>query len=279
MTNRLPDRKGFTLIELMVAIVIVAIVGASLASLYTGQLEFQRMEDAMRDSRSSARAALNVLRSDMRMLESGGAVVSAAAEDITIRVPYSFGIVCASSASDTDVSLLPADTTMYANAGFSGWAWRDSGTGDWTYLEGGIDVSEPGTGSCDAEDVEVLDGGRVVRLDPGVNGLAVGTPVMLFQRIRYRFASSNAVPGREGLFRTVEATAQESELVAPFTNTARFRFYTDWDTAQDAVPADLSTIVGFEINLNTESVADSPRLDAPEPFSLVTSIFFKNVSG
>ena len=279
MRSRNSNQTGFTLIELLVAVVVMSIVGGSLAGLYVSQLQFQRIEDAMRDSRRSARAALNVLSSDMRMLENGGAVVSAAADDITLRVPYSFGVVCASSATETDVSLLPADTTAYDNAGFSGWAWRDSGTGSWVYQEGATTVSDPGTGTCTGASVEVLTDGRAVRLDPGVGGLAVGTPVMLFQRIRYRFDASASLPGGDGLFRTIVATNSESELVSPFSNTARFRFYTDWDTAQDAVPANLSDIVGFEISLDTESVANSPRLDNPEPFSLITSIFFKNVSG
>lgn len=271
-------KTGFTLIELLVAMVVLTIVGAGLASLLTTQLRFQRIDDVMRDSRSAARSALNVLRSDMRMLEGEGAVVSASERDIVIRVPYSFGIVCASSSSQTDVSLLPADTTAYDAAGFSGWAWRSSGTGDWTYIETSTTVAEPGSSTCDAESVEVLSGGRVVRLEPGVSGLATGTPAMLFQRIRYRFDESDAFPGRDGLFRTVVATSEESELVAPFASTARFRFHTDWDDAQDAVPSDLSTIVGFEIALDAESAADSPRSGEPEPFALETSIFFKNVT-
>ena len=279
MHMRRSQRTGFSLIELMVAIVIVTIVGASLAQLYVSQLRFQRTEDAMRDSRSAARAALNVLTSDMRMLEGGGAVASATDRDIVLRVPYSFGIVCASSATETDVGLLPSDSTAYVSAGFSGWVWRNSATGAWGYQEGATTVSDPGTGTCTAVSVEVLTGGRLVRLEPGVNGLSVGTPVMLFQRIRYRFDDSVALPGRDGLFRTVVSTNQESELVTPFAGTARFRFYTDWDSAQDAVPGDLSTIVGFEIGLDTESVRDSPRLDEPEPFSLTTSIFFKNIFG
>jgi hypothetical protein len=99
---------------------------------------------------------------------------------------------------------------------------------------------------------------------------------MLYQRIRYRFDESNAFPGRDALFRTVVATNQESELVAPFAETARFRFYTNWTTPQDAVPGNLATIVGLEIGLDAESAADSPRLGEPEPFSLNTSVFFKN---
>lgn len=277
--RRFLGRAGFTLIELLVSIVVVSVIGASLARLYTSQLDFQRTEDAMRDSRSSARAALNVLMSDMRMIDSGGGVVSAAADDITLRVPYSFGVACASGVAASVLSLLPSDATAYANAGYSGWAWRNGTTGQWVYEESVVTLSDPGTAVCDAASVAVLAGGRTLAIVPGLPGVSVGDPVMLFQQIRYRFDDSNSLPGRQALFRSVVATNQDSELVAPFANTARFRFYTDWATAQDAAPADLSTIVGFEISLDAESVVDSPRRAQPEPFSLTTSIFFKNVPG
>ncbi len=127
--------------------------------------------------------------------------------------------------------------------------------------------------------MRVLADGRVVRLSPGLNGLQAGTPVMLFQTIQYSFDDSVSLPGRTALYRTVMATEKRSELVSPFAPTARFRFHTDWGAAEDAPPANLTTIVGLEVNLDAESVSDSPRLDEPEPFSLTTSIFFKNASG
>jgi hypothetical protein len=258
--------------------VVMTIVGTGLAGLLANQMRFQQIEDAMRDSRSGARAALNVLTSDLRMLEGDGALAAAAARDITVRAPYSFGVVCASSAAQTDVSLLPADSTTYATAGISGWAWRDAATGVWSYQDAAPAVTSPGDASCTAASVTVIANGRVVRLAPGLAGLAVGSPVMLYQRVRYRFDESDAFPGRDALYRTVVASNQESELVAPFAGTARFRFYTNWTTPQDNVPADLTTIVGLEIGLDAESAADSPRLGEPEPFSLNTSVFFKNAT-
>jgi hypothetical protein len=256
--------------------IVMTVVGTGLAGLLANQMRFQQIDDAMRDSRSGARSAINVLVSDLRMLEGDGGVSAAAARDITVRVPYSFGVVCASAAGQTDVSLFPSDSTTYAMAGNSGWAWRNAATGAWTYVNTAPTITSPGNATCTAAAVAVVPNGRVVRLAPGLAGLAVGSPVFLFQRIRYRFATSAAFPGRDALYRTVVATNQDSELVAPFAGTARFRFYTNWTTPQDAVPANLATIVGLEIGLDAESAADSPRLGEPEPFSLNTSVFFKN---
>lgn len=271
-------RMGFTLVEILVALVLVGIVGGGLTALLAGQMRFQRAEDALRDSRSAARAALNVMRTDMRMLEGSGAVAAAAARDITIRVPYAFGVVCASGASQTDVSLFPADTTMVQNAGLSGWAWR-ADSGDWNYVNSVSSLTDVGTSSCDGASIEVLTDGRSIRLAPGVAGLEVGSPIFLFQQIRYRFDESGVYPGRDALYRTIVTPDTEAELVAPFASTARFRFYTDWASAsQTAVPADLSTIVGFEVVMDAESVNNSPRNDAPQPFSLSAGIFFQNAT-
>ena len=71
---------------------------------------------------------------------------------------------------------------------------------------------------------------------------AVGTAVLLFQRLTYEFKASGALAGRTGLWRTVVATGQTDELVAPFDATATFRFFrTGSDTAQAAVPSPLNT--------------------------------------
>jgi len=277
-TVQIRERRGFTLVELLVALVLVGIVGGGLTALLAGQMRFQRVEDATRDSRSAARAALNVMRTDMRMLEGSGAVVSAAARDITIRVPYAFGVVCASNSTQTDVSLFPADSTMVQNAGLSGWAWR-ADSGDWTYVNSVNSLSDVSTSSCDGASIEVLTDGRSIRLDPGVAGLDEGTPIFLFQQIRYRFDESGIYPGRDALYRTVVTPDNEAELVAPFASTARFRFYTDWAGDSEAtVPADLSTIVGFEVVMDAESVNDSPRGDAPEAFGLSAGVFFQNAT-
>lgn len=278
--HRTPDgRAGFSLPELLVTMVLVLVIGVTLFGVFAYQVRFHGTEDAIRDSRTTARAALNVLTSDLRMVDRSGGVVSAAGRDLVLRVPHAFGVVCASDASQTDVSILPTDSIGYANAGFSGWGWRNAGSGQWEYIEASTTVSEPGSSTCNAASVTVLPEGRVVRLEPGVPGLSPGNPVMLFQRIRYRFDDSASLPGRDGLYRTIQATGQDVELISPFTGDSRFRFYTDWATVQDAVPANLSDILGLEITLDAESAGDSPRLSAPEDFTLTTSIFFKNIPG
>ena len=264
-------RRGFTLIELLTALTIFGIIAGALTGLIISQSRFFSQQDAMREARSTSRAALNMILSDLRMVEVIGGVEAAAPQSITVRVPYVFGIVCSSGAGTTVASLLPS--AMTATAQFSGYAWRSAG-GGYTYVTG---ASMTSTGSCAAQSITTVSGGQVVTLLPDAPGAVTGTPVFLFQRIRYSFAASVALPGQLGLWRTILATAETEELVAPFQSSAAFRFYVlDNPTAQSAVPAQLSDIRGLELVLNSASASPPAGRDTTHKFKLTAAVFFKN---
>jgi hypothetical protein len=112
---------------------------------------------------------------------------------------------------------------------------------------------------------------------PGVaTGPTAGTPVFLFQRIRYQFATSTLMPGRLALLRTLVTPNTTEELVAPFDSTAGFRFYTAGSaTSTSTVPAPLSDIVGFDlqlVGLNDRAPSSTAADQAP----LTTAVFFQN---
>ena len=132
--------------------------------------------------------------------------------------------------------------------------------------------------ACLPDSVSTLPGGKVITLTPGAPfGTPAGSPVFLFQRIRYRFAPSSALPGRIGLWRTVVATGTAEELAAPFDATAAFRFYRlDSDTSQAAAPSPLSTTRGIELRLAGASRATPYGAAGPKVVGLTTTIFFQN---
>ncbi len=272
-------RRGFTLVELMMGLLLAGIVGLGLTKFLLSQFRFFGQHDALREARSTSRSALNVLMSELNMVEATGGVVAAAPQDVTVRVPYAFGIVCSSSPGLTVASLLPADSAMTAGAAFSGYAWRDANNGMYTYVQGGVTLSVGAASTCTAQGITTLPRGSVIQLVPGATGAAVGTPIFLYQRVRYQFAPSTTVPGELGLWRRAEATGATEELVAPFRSSAGFRFYVlGSDTAQTPVPSPLSRIRGLEIVLAGASAAAAPGRSAPERFDLTSSIFFHNHS-
>jgi prepilin-type N-terminal cleavage/methylation domain-containing protein len=274
-------RRGFTLVELLVGMVILGIIGAALTGLFVSQSRFYDQQAQLRRARFVSRTAINAALSDLRMVEATGGIVSATATQVTVRVPYAIGIVCANTLAQTTLSLWPVDSTVYAAAGFSGYAWRDS-LGAITYMEAGTAVVAGNALVCTAGNVTVLPQGRVVSVQPPLPaGLpavtAVGTPVFLIQRMTYEFKPSVALPGRTALWRTIVATGQADELVAPFDSAAKFRFFVvGSDTAQSPVPNPLTNMRGVELDLMSQSDRAPQATAAPKQARAVTAVFFNN---
>jgi type II secretory pathway pseudopilin PulG len=274
-------RRGFMLTELLVGMVIMGIVGVALTKLFVSQSRFYDRETQMRRARFVTRTAINAALSDLRMVEATGGLVSATAKQVTVRVPYALGIVCASSPTQTTLSLLPVDSTVYANAGFGGYAWRDS-VGNESYVETGTSLVTDNASVCTAANVTVLAGGRVVAVRPPLPAAlpavtAIGTPVFLIQRLTYEFKASTTLPGRTALWRSVVGTGQADELVAPFDSAASFGFFAAWsDTAQAAVPSPLNVVRGLQLNLSGQSERPPEGTSTPPRAQAVTAVFFNN---
>jgi prepilin-type N-terminal cleavage/methylation domain-containing protein len=274
-------RRGFTLTELLVGMVLMGIVGVALTKLFVSQSRFYDRQSQMRRARFVTRTAINAAVSDLRMVEATGGVVSATTTQVTVRVPYAIGIVCANTPVQTTLSLWPVDSTVYATAGFGGYAWRDS-VGNETYVEAGSSLVSDAATVCTAANVTVLAGGRVVAVRPPLPAAlpavtAVGTPVFLIQRLTYEFKVSTTLPGRTALWRTVVGTGQTDELVAPFDSTASFGFFVAGsDTAQAAVPVPVNTMRGLQLKLAGQSERAPEGTSAPRQALAVTAVFFNN---
>ena len=275
-------RRGFTIIELIVGIVVFAIVGALFTKLLTVQGKFFDRQGMGNAARNVSRSSLNRVISDFRMIEAGGGMVAASPTSITIRVPFSIGVICRNANGGTVISLLPVDSTTYVNAGYYGYAYRTFQNGFYAYVEGGStrEVGDPS--NCVAVNITMVPNGRTVLLKPAIPTTAgLGTPVFLYSRVRYEFKASTAVPGKLGLWRTIiNANGGETaeELVAPFANTAGWKFFTlnGGNVAQTNPPGNLPDIRGLELHLDgmSENIAPGRTTNENAPFT--TAVFFKH---
>jgi type II secretory pathway pseudopilin PulG len=272
----LRQRSGLTIIELIVTVIVLGIVGGGIVRMLTSQAQFYEHQGAGRNARSISRAAVNVLLSEMRMVEALGGVVAASASSVTLRVPYAVGVFCGSPSGVSTIMLLPTDSAVLAEPGFSGYAWRGR-LGNYNYVEGGAALTAPVPGTCIANGINPLPTSVRVAVMPVLPvGAPSGTVVLLTRRMTYAFAASAAIPGRLALWRRVDATGEREELAAPFDAAARFRFYPlNANTAQDAVPA-LTDVRGFELVLDGASEASPRTTGAPQRSPLTTSVFFRN---
>ena len=283
-------RQGFTLAEILIAVVILGIIGAALVRLLISQSRFTELQMSKRNARTVSRNAMNIMLTDLRMVQDSGGLRAAANDYVTARVPIAFGLFCGTNGGNYSVSLLPVDSAMTALGKYGGWAYRDPAQEVYVYKDASTPIAfnsltTGSAGTCTGAGISQVTvagrTGRVVQFNEAPSGGAPtdGVPVMVYQIVTYRFDNSTAFSGRRGLFRIVaDGTpgGMRDEIIAPFDTAAKFRFYVlNEDTAQTAVPADLRSVRGLQLYL----AGSSPRVPQGGDFAqaaLVTGVFFKN---
>jgi len=268
-------RRGATLVELLVVIVILGIIGASVTNLLISQTRLFAREAGGRDARAVSRNELNIVRDEMRMIEPRG-IVSATDTALTVRVPYAMGVYCASSTA----TFVPVDSLIYAQAVYDGYAYRDTAlNAAYTYVAKTTAPTTGATATCTTgPGITPIPSGKLLVLAPALPTLAAGAPVLLYQTITYALGPSTLVPGRTALWRRVSGGTAE-EIAVPFTNTAIFRFYVSGADVSQATPptaGSLHTISGIELVLTGESERTVAGRTGPETSSVRLSIFFRN---
>jgi prepilin-type N-terminal cleavage/methylation domain-containing protein len=280
MNGMMKNRAGFTLVEVMIALTLTAVLGAAFMGAFASQSRFFDHQEKVGAARAVSRGALNIMMSEMRMIERGGGVVPTPTNTrIELRVPYVFGMACESLTGVMTISALPADRTGVENLDISGYAYRMA-NGTYTYVDiPAVVASVPVAGAvtCAAKGVGLPPNGDYLTVTGTVaNGTPPpGTLVFLYHKVTYEFAPSEIISGL-ALFRQVDGQADPEELIAPFDANARFRFFVnDAATAQDAVPATLSDITGLEIVL--DALSERPNGDGThQSVPLTTAVHFKN---
>lgn len=297
MRFRSSSRRGFTLIEILITLVVMSVIGAALVQLLVNQTRYFDRQVGLRSARAVSRTAVSVLTSDLRMAH-GVSALATDGKSITIRVPYRFGIVCSApttAGSPITAQMAPIDSAANAMATFAGWAYRAS-TSPYKF----VFPTTPTVTTATAANTLLCNtygtssGVRPVTLgtqtstpmdlSPGnatLGGVVtVGQAVMFYQTINYQFKSSAAFPGRTGLYRTVSGGASE-ELMAPFDGGSRFRYFfaTDDTSRTTVATSDTSNVVGVDITLIGLSTKKAFGSSSYTKSTNVTAVFFRNYRG
>ncbi|MBI2537727.1 MAG: type II secretion system protein [Gemmatimonadetes bacterium] len=275
-------RHGFTLTELLIGMVVLALLGTALARILINNSRFVSRQDAMMDARATARAAMQPMVVELHMVPDSG-LVMAARDSISVTVPYAFGMTCQpTSGTATVAALMPVDSLIYASAVTEGMAWRDS-TGRYQRQITGISVaSSTNLAQCTNDSVRVIPGGQLIAISgiPSARMPPSGSIFYLFQTVAYRFMTSVDVPGRRGLWRRAGTGAYE-ELAAPFDTAAKFAFLMGpfmQTQLRSSLPSRASrdSVRGIELRLTGQSVSAPQGTSSPQTFDLRTSVAFMN---
>jgi prepilin-type N-terminal cleavage/methylation domain-containing protein len=261
-------RRGLTLIELLITLIVFGILGTALSRLMISNSRFVGRQEALLEARQTARAAMHVIATELRMVSDGG-LRAASAESVTVRIPYVFGVLCRNDRA----AIMPADSVVFASAVTGGIGYRLT-SGAYAF-DTGVTMTLGGTSAdCTADSIRPVQPGQHVTMSRA--GIApVGTVFYMFQLVTYKFAASAQLPGRVGLWRRVGSGADE-EILSPFASTARFAFLTGTRLTVQTTPPPTNQIQGLELRLVGESEFVPNGAGAPTQYALMPRIKFVN---
>lgn len=183
------DRRGFTLAELLISLVLGALIIGVVLQFVTGQARLTSMQSGREEVQQNARGALEMVASDLRGAISAGVEVGDD-DAIEILLPRRWGVVCSQAGSTATTVVFPdipgQPMPMGADAGL---LFQPLGTNNWlpalpTRATVVDSASVVVTAACAARN----PWGTLVayRLDGADHpAVAAGSTVALYQRVRY----------------------------------------------------------------------------------------------
>jgi prepilin-type N-terminal cleavage/methylation domain-containing protein len=274
MPVRRPDRAGFTLVELLVALVISGILAGVIFQLLLGQGRVSRVQTAREEVQQNARAALEVVTAELRGVGKGG-LVTADADELSFFSPRAWGLVCGQSAAGLAVVYPPAappPTGVGALAiGDASWTFFEHAT-DATATSDLTDAVKVCNNSLTPEPAFVVDvsqpAARPRRVYAGVSGAAPapGTPAYVFERITYTIGMPAGLDG-DWILRNGEP------LAGPVPADGLRFAYLDQNGAETSTP---DQVVAVRVSVRTESRARFNDAEQTETGSTV--VFLRNRS-
>lgn len=100
-------RAGFTLTEMMVALVMAGVLTTALYELVRTQARFAAVESQRQDAQANGRAALDVIAGDLRAALPQG-LIQAGEGELVMALPRAWGVLCADNTATAMTAAFPA---------------------------------------------------------------------------------------------------------------------------------------------------------------------------
>lgn len=203
------DRRGFTLIEALIAMLLATLIVALVGSIFLAQNNFYADVVRRSEAQDDVRSVIELVSTDVRSASPVGIGVADSLA-FAYRTPLSMGMVCGLSGSAAR-AYLPSGAAGIDSLHVTGYGLREF-DGSWTYYA--ADWSTLYSGSGDAPAGTCEEAGMDTVGVPGSHFIELadvaaspysspgrGSGIMLFRFLRLEIADSGLAPGSLGLYR------------------------------------------------------------------------------
>jgi prepilin-type N-terminal cleavage/methylation domain-containing protein len=280
-------RRGFTLIELMIALVIAGVVMTAAYRILAGNQRFYRAQSQIVEVQQNIRTVAQVLPGDLRELASAAGDIYAMSDtSIEIRAMRGFGVVCTTPVPATGLfivrnsqlftyrSIDPSRSRLFV---YSDGPLTSSASDD-SWLEGSITtVTTVGAlcadGTAGTSLVVNITGGNTQ-----LSGVTIGAPVRIYERVRYNFYNDGTGTWWMGTQSYASGSwSSVSPVAGPLRASDGLKFdYYDNTGAVTATPASVAAILITVRGMSTQSINIPGRVQGRYQDSLQVRVTLRN---
>jgi Tfp pilus assembly protein PilV len=283
MVRNLRGVAGFSLIELLIALLIATSIGALVFTIFAVQNRFYAATSVSGRAQQTARGASDLVASELRAV-SRGALRVATPSRLAARVPLTIGIVCSLPAGGDVNAYFPLDGAAITASEVKGFAVRAS-SGSWSYTPaawGSLFVSSGGAAvtECTGQGGVSSGFGTDYMLLNDVASLAspapdTGSAILLYTEIEYRFAASALEPGTLGLFRGPYGGTLV-EYASGFAFEAQFEYRLANGMYQDNATGVLDQVTAIRLVAAAAPISKASGRSSVHYFDVTTDVPLRN---
>lgn len=249
------DRRGFTLVEILVALVISGILATVIFQLLQGQSRFVATQSSREEVQQNARGGLDLITSEMRGVPPG-AVVAGSNNMIEFLAPKAWGLLCSVSSPYTVLfPQLPATAVFTSEPASARLVFPTGTPGGWTARTvSGVPAAATTATACSALNPEGPVAMYTVSAGAAPASVQVGDRVFLARQTVYDAAVESG--GTVAWLRRNNGTNQEA-ILGPLASATTGLVFTFRD-ANGAVLSSVNStnntnIRSVEVQLTTQS--------------------------
>lgn len=188
---KLRNAQGFTLVEVLVALMLSSLLAGIIFEIVRGQARFTTVQSARQEVQQNARGASEIVASELRAAQDSG-LVEATANSVTFLLPRAWGVSCGGAANvalNVIFPTVPDNSVMFAVSEATG-LLADTSAVDGTPKWGPMPAASNFAGAAIVSTI----GAQSPRLGAALNACAAIRPDSAPQRVQGLLVNATNIP-------------------------------------------------------------------------------------